>query len=291
MEENLVTQFEDYHSIAMPTWWPRGGEMLHALLASRDATQDVLASTPQSSLRTEPTLGLLFQLAERAYEHVAASLVCFATKNAATAEVAARTAVEISVTIRFILSGNRNSLALSWLRDFVTNDTRQIEKWERVVDSLPPDEKQEHQTRIAWRREVNRRRHDHLAQAEKEFASFGSVDSQGSWPNIADRFAAIVEAIAYRTTYARLSSQTHADAEDTINYIVFKSHGDETLLQRMSEETVAFSEFLVAYGIYFYLLALKHWCEAFCLPVPQILESSTNAVVSQMTELQAAWGW
>jgi hypothetical protein len=266
--------------------------MLHALLASRDATQDVLASAPQSTLQTEPTFGLLFQLAERAYEHVAASLVCFATKNAATAEVAARTAVEISVNIRFILSGNRNSLALSWLRHFVAEDTKQIENWEKVVGSLPPDEKQEHQTRIARRRELNRCRHDHLAQAEKEFASFGSVDSVAPWPKqLRGRFEAIEQAIAYHTVYARLCSQAHADAEDTINFIVFKSNGDETLLQRMAEETVAFSEFLVAYGIYFYLLALKHWCEAFCLPVPQVLESSTIAVVAQMRELQAAWGW
>jgi hypothetical protein len=130
-----------------------------------------------------------------------------------------------------------------------------------------------------------------LFRPRRKFASFGSVDSQASWPNIADRFAAIGEEITYCTTYARLCSQTHADAEDTINYIVFKSNGDETLLLRMSEETVAFSEFLIAYGIYFYLLALKNWCEAFCLPVPRILESSTNAVVAQMTELQAAWGW
>src|SRR5207247_2458074 len=140
-----------YHSIAMPAWWPRGRAMLHTLLVSRDATQDVLATAPHSTLQTEPTLGLLFQLAERAYEHVAASLVCFATKNAATAEVAARAAVEISVNIRFILSGNRNSLALSWLRHFVTEDTKQIENWEKVIGSLPPDEKQEHQTRIARR--------------------------------------------------------------------------------------------------------------------------------------------
>lgn len=129
MQENLITQFENYHAIAMPTWWPRGREMLHALLASRDATRDVLATTPQSTLQTEPTFGLLFQLAERAYEHVAASLICFATKNAATAEVATRAAIEISVNIRFILSGDRNSLALSWLRDFVAHDSRQIEKW------------------------------------------------------------------------------------------------------------------------------------------------------------------
>jgi hypothetical protein len=291
MQENLITQFENYHAIAMPTWWPQGRDMLHVLLASRDATQDVLASTAQSTLQTEPTFGLLFHLAERAYEHVVASLVCFATKSAATAEVAARTAIEISVNIRFILSGDRNTLALSWLRHFVTNDAKQIDKWEKVIDSLPPDEKQEHQKRIARRREVSQHRRDHLAQAETEFGSFGSVDSQAPWPKIAGRFAAIGEAATYYTTYDRLSSQTHADAEDSINYSMFKSHGDETLLQRMAEETVAFSEFLIGYGIYFYLLALKNWCEAFCLPVPQILQSSTNAVLAQMAGIQAAWGW
>jgi Family of unknown function (DUF5677) len=291
MEENLIAQFEEYHSITMPEWWGRGRKILYALLCGRDVTRSVLASAPQTILQTEPTFGLLSQLTERTYEHAAASIVCFSTKSAATAEVAARVAIESSVNIRFILSGDRNSLALSWLRAYVNHDAKQIEQWERLLDSLPPDERGEHQTRIATRRQVSQPRKNFLAQFEKEFASCASVNLQARWPTIADRFTSIGEAVAYRTTYARLSSQTHADAEDTINYILFTCLGDESLLMKMSEETVAFSEFLVAYGIYFYLLAIRNVCETFCLPVPQALESSTNVVIALMQENASAWGW
>ena len=277
--------------MTMPPWWPRGRELLLALLSARAATKDTLASAPQSLPQTEPTLGLLCQLAERAYEHVAASLVCFATKNAATAEVAARVAIESSVNIRFILSGDRNSLALAWLRAYVTHDTKQIDLWEKQLDSVPLDEKKEYVPRISARRQVNRYRRDFLVQSEKEFRSFGPLELEARWPSVADRFESIGEGIAYRTTYARLSSQTHADAEDTLNYIVFKCIGDDGLLLKMSKETVAFSEFLIAYGVYFYLLAMKTLCETFRLPAPTALERSITRAVAHMEENRATWGW
>jgi len=95
-----------------------------------------MASAPPKVIETEPAFGVLCQLTERAYEHAAASVVCFLTKNAATAEVAARVAIESTVNIRFILSGDRNSLLLAWLRAYVDHDTKQIDLWERAVDAL-----------------------------------------------------------------------------------------------------------------------------------------------------------
>jgi len=178
MQERLVADFEEYHGVTMPPWWHRGRELLLALLSGRAAAQDVLVSAPQALLEKEPTFGLLCQLSERAYEHVAASLLCFATKNAATGEVAARVAIESSVNIRFILSGDRNSLSLAWLRAYVIQDIKQIEQWERQVDSLPLDERKEHRSRIAIRRQLNRHRRDFLNHSEKEFRSFGPLERE-----------------------------------------------------------------------------------------------------------------
>jgi len=117
------------------------------------------------------------------------------------------------------------------------------------------------------------------------------VDVAARWPNIADRFESIGESVSYRTTYARLSSQTHADAEDTINYIVFQCIGDEELSGQMGKETIAFSEYLIAYGIYFYLLAMKQLCEAFSLQAAKALEDGIGEAVARMQEINAEWHW
>jgi hypothetical protein len=291
MQEDLVAEFEEYHSVRVPEWWPQGRDLLSALLLGRHASQTGLASAPPKVLETEPTFGVLCQLTERAYEHVAASVVCFLTKNAATAEVAARVAIESTVNIRFIMSGDRNSLLLAWLRAYVAHDTKQIDQWEQAVGSLPVNEKRENTSRIAKRRQVNRHRRDFLAQAEREFASLGAVDIHARWPSVADRFERIGESVAYRTTYARLSSQTHADAEETINYIVFQCVGDEELSVQMSRETIAFSEYLIAYGIYFYLLTMSKLCEAFCLSVTPALDQPIAQALARMHEIGSEWHW
>lgn len=69
-----------------------------------------------------------------------------------------------------------------------------------------------------------------MLDAEEEFSQFGPLNLNEPWPKIVDRFEQIGEAVAYRTAYSRLSSQTHADAEDTLNYIFFTTNGDEEKL-------------------------------------------------------------
>jgi len=108
---------------------------------------------------------------------------------------------------------------------------------------------------------------------------------------VADRFESIGKGVAYRTVYARLSSQTHADAEDTLNYILFKCIGDDAALLKMSKETVAFSEFLIAYAVYFYLVAIETLCESFCLTAPSALDLSITCALTKMQESRATWGW
>lgn len=119
--------------------------------------------------------------------------------------------------------------------------------------------------RIATRRELLKLRKEWLQGAEIEFTQFGSLNSNERWPTIADRFAQIGEAVAYRTAYARLSSQTHADMEDTLNYIFFRVGGDDQLFVQVSQETLAFTEYLVAYSTEFYFSAMVRLCEAFRL--------------------------
>lgn len=155
MVSELISEFESYHSITVPQWWDSGRKLLATLLTARSVTKSALRGISPSVLNNEPIFGMVFHLFERTYEHVAASLVCFATANAATAEVASRVAIESSVNIRFILCGDRNSLALAWLRDYISQDTKQINEWEKLIQSLTTNEKAVHAPRIATRNHIS----------------------------------------------------------------------------------------------------------------------------------------
>jgi hypothetical protein len=183
---DAIAEFLSYHAINLDEWlWGRA--LLTVFLTGRAATSQAIAAAPGSVLEKEPSFGLLHQLGERACEHIAGSIACFATKNAASAELAARAAVEISVNIRFMLSGDRNSRVVAWIRDYVRNDEKQINHWEKAIAHLSEAEKQQCVPRIATRRKLQQLRKGWLKGAEREFAQFGPVNLNEPWPKIVDR--------------------------------------------------------------------------------------------------------
>jgi hypothetical protein len=282
--------FESYTGVKIPEWWPRGRQLLALVLSAREAAQGSLSATPDSLLATEPTFGLLHHLSERIYEQLTGGLICFAAKHAAASEVVSRVVIESSVNLRFILSGHRESLVLAWLRSYVDQDEAQISRWERALASIP-GEIVAQAARLETRRQVLEARRRFLEQTEVEFRSQCTIDTTVRWPNVADRFERIGETLAYRTVYARLSSQTHVDAEDTINYVIVSAMDNEETLRRMSAETVAFSEYLLSFGSQFYFCALRDLCSAWDLEIPGELGEGMRLVGEQMVELAEAWRW
>jgi hypothetical protein len=149
-----VKVFEQYHLITIPDVWDRGYTLVDSVLNARDESTSVLASASEEKLVAKPTIGIIEQLLDRAYEHVAASVVCFATKNGATAEIAARAAMEASTNVRYILAGDRNSRVLAWLRAFLVQDSKQINNWERALSNHSANEAEVHREGIQRRRRV-----------------------------------------------------------------------------------------------------------------------------------------
>jgi hypothetical protein len=282
--------FESYSGVTFPEWWPRGRQLLALVLSTREAAHGSLGAAPDSLLATEPTFGLLHHLSERIFEQMTGGLICFAAKHAAASEVISRVVIESSVNLRFILSGHRESLVLAWLRSYVKQDEDQISRWERALASIP-GEAVAQSARLERRRQVLEVRRLFLEQTEVEFRSKGPVDTTMSWPNVAVRFERIGETPAYRTAYARLSSQTHIDAEDTINYVISSAMDNEENLLRMGAETVAFSEYLLLFGSQFYFFALRDLCSAWDLEIPGKLREGVRLAGEQMAELGEAWGW
>jgi hypothetical protein len=84
-----------------------------------------------------------------------------------------------------------------------------------------------------------------------------------AWPNIADRFRDIGEESGYRTVYARLCSQSHGDAEETLRYFIGVSSGNQKLIEKMSIETTEFSRLMVFLAASFFLSAVGKYAVTF----------------------------
>jgi hypothetical protein len=279
--------------VTIPDWWDRGRALIRSILKARDASTGVLTLATEEKLVAEPTIGVLDHLLDRAYKHVAASVVCFATKNSATAAIAARAAMQVSTNVRYILAGDRNSRFLAWLRDFLVHDLKQINSWERALSNYSDDEAEDHRERIHRRLLVRAQWEELVKRLEQEFESIGVDHSDEVWPSrIERRFEVIGELISYRTVYARMSSQTHANAEETISYFFSKALGDEQLLRQMSLETLAFSEYLVHYGAHFYLEALGRYDAVFGdSTAERNVGKECSSIFAQMEAIGNEWGW
>jgi hypothetical protein len=81
---DLVAAFLSEHELRME-WWPWGRALLAAFLSGREALSVAMATSSEAAMEKVPSFGVLHHLTERAAEHIAGAIVCFATKNAASA--------------------------------------------------------------------------------------------------------------------------------------------------------------------------------------------------------------
>ena len=166
----------------------------------------------------DPAVALLLNMLDRNFEHAEASIVAFVSGCTASAEVVARAAVESSVNIIYILSGDRPSRLLAYFHHYLDGVDRQVKNWQRQAAGLHPDDASIHQAGIDQRLVANNDLRRFVVEA------FEGVRKE-PWPkSIEERFLQIDEGLSYRTFYARMSSEVHADAEETLRHFWGKIH-------------------------------------------------------------------
>jgi Family of unknown function (DUF5677) len=199
--------------------------------------------------------------------------------------------MDSSANISYMLAGDPNSRFLLWLQAYIAQDRKQITNWEEAVSKLPEDEAEVHSEGIERRRERLAHYEQFVQRMVQDFSFAGFEPEAKKWPNVADRFKAIGESVSYRTAYARMSSQTHADAEDSISYIMARVLDDEQQMALMSSETIAFSEYLVHYGAQFYLEAAREYEAVFSDAASERYAWSIRVITTHMGDIGEAWGW
>ena len=222
------------------------------------AINDGYVNLPQPVLEQDLAVGLMWQLYERCTERVYGAIVAMATSCAASSEIVARATIEATVTIRYILR-DRNGRLASFLQNHLDQAEWQEKQWRKAAEQLLGSDRVLHLAACDYRRQGIAAMSKCVGMINSQLVPSASVPT---WPTIALRFRAVGDGIAYRTFYARLCSEPHFDAEETLRYFIGKVVRPE-LLEPMAVETVMFSRFLLAEAVRAYAEAGKEFATGY----------------------------
>ena len=209
---------------------------------------------------TDPAIGFLLNLLHRNAEHAEAAISALATPFGSAAEVVSRAAFEASINIIYIIgedSEHRPGRLSAYFYHYLNEADRQVIQWKKQIATLLPEDQKIHLKASAQRQSV----------IESQRAMVARIPGfkEEKWPSAVQRFEAIGKVLDYRTLYVRLSSEAHADAEETLRYFFAKIHPDKTILEQMRLETATFSRFLVYAAIAMFVETCFSYASAYSL--------------------------
>lgn len=243
--DSFLERFSRQHSVVLDALPEAERLGIYYTLRCQDALDAGLASLSADVLSSDVVVGVARQLLARCAEHVEGALAAFATSSGASAELIARVAIESVVTIRFILRDPHPRLA-AFFRHHVDDVDKQVKQWRKVAASLPGDARMIHESACDQREAANRAMSSFVDRLEQEL--IGSRPPE-KWPaQVSERFRELDDEVTYRTVYARLCSETHFDAEETLRYGLGQLGGDE-LLERMALETIGFTRLMISIAV------------------------------------------
>lgn len=228
---------------------------------------------------SDPSVGLLLNLLHRNFEHVEAAITAFVTGCGSSAEVVARASVKSSINILYILAGERVSRLRAYFDYYLEEVDSQAVKWKAQVADLKENEAAMHN------KAINRRLAANAKVRRVVDAVFGSARERWA-KSINERFKCIGESLGYRTFYARMSSEVHGDAEETLRYFIGHIQSDETTLEAMALETAWTTRFYIYYAVSFFLRATLTYARAYSiLNIEDQLKSELAAVERRLVEI------
>jgi hypothetical protein len=231
---NVIAAFAQHHSFDAAALLVEERDGIQCAVDCHNAVNDGYASLSSAVLEQDLAVGLIWQLYERCTERVYGALVAMATSCPASSEVVSRSAIEATVTIRYILRDRDKHLA-SFLQNHVNQAERQEKEWRKEAEQLEETAKAAHLEACDYRRQGIGAIKEYVDMINSRLVPSANVPA---WPNISSRFRTVGDGIGYRTVYARLCTETHFDAEETLRYFIGTVNGTEDL-ERMGIETRA----------------------------------------------------
>jgi len=274
----VVRSFAKRHSLVLTPILRSLSVPIRSLANAMSACDDAYSKLDEKAL-SDPAIGILLTMLHRNFEHAEAAIVTFSTGNGSSAEVVARAASEASVVILYILAGDRVARMRAHLEHYFSGVDDQVRRWKCEIEKLPREAMDLHD------RCAEQRKNSNNAMRTAMRRVLGAPTE--SWPKqVAARFDQVGLGIDYRTVYARLGSETHADAEETVRFVLGKIHGDSKVLEAMALETTYFSLYLVHYSVLLFLQAARAYATSYALTgCVDIIAKAVSNVESEILKL------
>jgi hypothetical protein len=280
--ETLLKEFADRHHM-------RFGEHIEREILPIRASSiaNILVTSGYASLDpdalADPSVGLLLNMLHRNFSLADGAILAFTAECGETAEIAARASLESSVNIAYIASGNAQERMQAYFYHYFSEVDRQVKTWSGGIEGLDQAETEMHRSAVKQRKDAN----DALR------AAIGNTMGTSSerWPRTIDqRFKALGDSLAYRTIYARMSSEVHADAEETLRYFIGKL-GTPEQFEAMALETIWTTRLYVHYAVSWFLRAsIAYGLRYQMNDAVDLLKREYSAIDTEMAEISKRIG-
>ncbi|MBK1719316.1 DUF5677 domain-containing protein [Thiocystis violacea] len=220
----------DYSNIVIP---------LSATTECHDLVSRVLCDAIGDSPKQNVLAIAYGNIVGRIHEHAEAMLVCIATNAYASAEVLARTVLESSVNLSFKVKHDLEAPLIAYFKRWLSSHRQTLTDWKKHETQLgdPDGTKRIVEARLEWLANLE----TFLDSLIKEL-SLDNGASPHLWPRkIFKRFEDVGQQSTYYTSYHRLSSASHALAEDTLLYLQAFTRSDAKALQELGVVAISYS--------------------------------------------------
>jgi hypothetical protein len=275
--QDLLKEFADRHRTR------EGEEVDREIIPIRAMSlSNILVTSTYSSLDEsafgDPAIGLLLNMLHRNFSLVDGAILAFVGECGQMAEVAARASVEASVNIAYISLGEPADRLRAYFDHYFATVDKQIKTWSTAAAGLSGAEAEAHRKAIERRREANGIMRDAIARSVKPASE--------PWPRtIEDRFKVLGHPLDYRTIYSRMSSETHADAEETLRYLVGRL-GTEEQFEAMALETVWMTRLYIHYAVSWFVRASMLYAARYnMMEAAESLKPELIAVEAELAEI------
>lgn len=235
--------FIKYHSLSSDAKTDRIDVAISIFKPFYNTVMDYMSSYVPSSKREELLVTVYSNMIGRLDEHVSGMLVCLATKNAPSAEALARTVLEVSVNLLFMLQGDREKAFLGYCDAWFSSHERQLNQWlenekkmEKPSGNIP---------KIESRKEMLDGQRMFIDQMVLALNMNREKNYRDAYPkSLFKRFERLGKEDEYFTSYHRLSNSSHILAEDTISWLLGVMMGDREKQLKMGQEAMAYSQMM-----------------------------------------------
>jgi hypothetical protein len=230
-------------------------EAIDTLDSAYETANSILLENNES-LKDKAVWSIAYDIYIRSYKYTEATLSLFIISHIASAESLCRTSVESSINLYYLSVGNDIENVISYFKHHIKTERQQNKKWREALNNS--DESEEYKANHIKLIDDKENSLDGYENMLRESFSIIDVDYDSinsNWPSTLDRFKKVNMEIKYRTLYAALCSQSHNDAEDSINNLMARIVQMEGIEKGVEAEKYIFSLQMV-------LSCIQLWIEA-----------------------------